>query len=112
MDISRIEVLFLGGVSSRCPKYCGDEPMELVDARAFRVASNSILASSWSPDPKQDPVRKLAGAAWSAYALAETHDGTLGEDDARGEGKVSRRYERPLRYVWIATNRAEGVSPC
>src|SRR5437868_709432 len=78
----------------------GHEPLELVDAGAFRPACDHLLAGGGNFDPEQDPVRQ---PPWRQPRLrpqpllAPPGDRALGADDARGARKIPPGLRSPLR---------------
>src|SRR5579859_183867 len=87
----------------------GHAPVELADAAAFRAAPDQLRASA-----------RLAGAQQAALgriprplgrrALARTHDGAMGPNDARGTREIPRRHARPLRPLRASLGaRSQGV---
>jgi hypothetical protein len=110
MDVEGTEVRVVHGTGCSCIEFCGDESLELVDAGAFWIASNRLLAGSGSVDSEQDSFWRIPWTPESVHTLAGTNDGTLGTDDTRGAGEVPGRHKRPLRSVWIANGRVEGLT--
>ncbi len=105
-----LRIFEIRGHSGRC-RSClrirGHAFVELRDAAAVRIPFHHVLASEFALVILGKLLFGGLPSGPRRHALAETHDGTLGTDDARTTREIPRRDARRLRPRSARTEKAE-----